>query len=471
MSEGPAVVADWLARAEESPDDIECWLTLGRLYHSLWDIRASRNAFLRALELDPMHTEARGVVLYFSHFEDEWPPAERHRMHCDWWRLHNAPVRTRFPNVPDPDRRLRVGYVANAFLRRPEALFLPPILECHNEAQFEVLCYTSTAGERLSRHTWRDVSELTAAGLAHLVEQDAIDILVDIIGPLDPRASEAFAGRAAPVQVSFPNYAGSTGLSTMDYRITDAVADPEGLSGHLYTEKLCRLPVLLPFAPPEHHPPVQAPPFERNGFVTFGSFNNPIKLTPELLAFWAGILAAAPTARLVIHHALGGLFEFRAGVVNRDLEARLRAPFLEAGIAPDRLAFVGGLSHWDHLDFHNEIDVMLDPFPCNGFTTTVESMWMGVPVIAWNGDSYVSRISAAFLRPCGLGDFVCADLAAYRDLAIRLAGDPGPLVALRSELRDWVRGSALMDRFGYTRGLEQAYREFWRTWCRQSPQT
>ena len=281
-------------------------------------------------------------------------------------------------NDPSPERRLRIGYVSGDFREHSVAFFFEPILANHNHGQFEVFCYynndhADAVTQRLKSGAdhWRPVQALSDEAMADLVREDAIDILVDLSGHSDKNRLPVFGRKPAPVQVTYLGYPTTTGLSAMDYRLTDAKVDPEGNGDRWYSERLVRLPgTMWCYRPQEGLPSVTPPPCLSNGHVTFGSLNHYAKLSPQAIALWARLLKLLPEARLVFT-------TIPRGTKNESLRERL----VDAGVAGDRLELHDRLPRKEFNDLISRIDIALDPFPYGGTTTTCDLLWMGVPVM------------------------------------------------------------------------------------------
>jgi protein O-GlcNAc transferase len=424
------------------------------------DLRSAQAELEAVLRLEPKHAIAASLRLTISFYDESITAGDRLAKHREWGAQFRPRSSGSFPPF-DSAGPIRVGYVSRTVLQPPRSSFLLPILESHDPAQVTSFCYSSTAGETHGAGVFRDVSALEAAGITELVRKDHIQVLVNLDGHFDAVTMPVFALRAAPVQISFPNYPGSTGLAAVDYRITDGVADPPGETEHLYSERLHRLPCFLPFAPPKNSPHPEDPPFARHGFTTFGVFGNPIKIGSQCLTAWANILNQAPTARLVFHHPfLSGMGPKGRNCIDSGIRERLQGPLHAAGISPERIAFIGGLAPWDHLDFHNEVDVVLDTLPYSGHTTTVEALWMGVPTLTVKGESFAGRMSTALLTHVGLEQFIASDWRDLTQTAIRLGHHP-EVMAVRGEvLRRCLDQSPILNVHEYVCSLEAAYRQF-----------
>jgi predicted O-linked N-acetylglucosamine transferase (SPINDLY family) len=365
----------------------------------------------------------------------------------------------RHPLRPAAGRRLRIGYVSADFCEHPVVSFLEPILAAHDRHRFEIFCYADVqrpdvTTRRLQGYAdqWRSLVGLSDPQAAERIRQDDIDILVDLAGHTGGNRLRAFARKPAPIQVSYLGYLGTTGLTAMDYYITDAHADPPGLSEAYYEEQIIRLPECGFCYAPGPAPVVNVePPATQCGRVTFGCLNNPAKVSDEVLALWSRVLAAVPGSRLLI----------RAGA-GRSTEERARDLLANHGIAPERLDFAGRTAtRFAYLELYHAVDIALDPFPYNGVTTTCDALWMGVPVISLGGSTSVSRQGVRFLRSVGLDGLLPKTPDDYVRIAAELAGDQARLADLRAGLRERMSCSPLMDADRLTRDLEAAYAGIW----------
>jgi len=365
----------------------------------------------------------------------------------------------------DPARRLRIGYVSPDFRRHSVAYFFEALLAEHDPDAVEAVCYAHVPApdpmtERLKglAHEWHDIATLDDPALAEKIRGERIDILVDLAGHTAKNRLPVFVHKPAPIQVTYLGYPNTSGLARIDYRLTDAVADPPGDGDDLYAERLVRLDrCFLAYRPPPAAPAVSGLPSERIGRITFGSFNNNTKITPELIAVWSRILRELPTSRLLLK---SGPF------ADRETRQRYLDLFAAEGIEPKRIRAFGYLPEVsDHLNFYANIDLALDTFPYNGTTTTCEALWMGVPVLTLAGPVHASRVGASLLTAVGIEDLIARDTDAYVGKAIGLASDPARLADLRSRLRPAMATSPLTDGAGLARAIENAYRRMWRKWC------
>lgn len=383
--------------------------------------------------------------------------ARRHRaLFADWGK--DARSRESFGADPNPDRPVRIGLVSgDLHHQHPVNIFMQPLLARWDHAGLPLTIYntgfTVDDQTRLARSrvgTWHDV---TTAQLATAVAADRIDILVDLAGHTGGGTMRAFARRMAPVQASFLGYPGSTGVPNIDWLIGDPVVTPPG-ADHLCSERVMPLPnTVFCFAPEVDYPLPDFEAFARGRPLTFGSFNNIPKLTPRTIRLWANVLKAVPDARLLLRAP-----SFKdAGAV-----ARFSRLFGEQGIPAERLTFRGPVGLDVMMQAHCEVDIALDPFPYCGGTTTLQALWMGVPVLTMQGGQFVSRMGASFMTAAGLPDWIAEDDAAYVAQAAALAQDRLALLDLKRGLRARLLARPGWDADRYAADFGVALRKMWR---------
>jgi predicted O-linked N-acetylglucosamine transferase (SPINDLY family) len=302
---------------------------------------------------------------------------------------------------------------------------------------------------------WRETGAVSDGRLAEMVREDRIDILVDLAGHIGGNRLLVFARKPAPIQVTYIGYQNTTGMTAMDYRLTDERADPPGVTDEFYTERLVRLPnSFFCYKPSEEAPPVTPLPARASGQITFGYFNNFTKVTPHVMEAWFEILKRVPDSQLLVLAPGGGF-----------VERRLRELARESDIDPQRITLCDRQPCSGYMRLIQRADVALDPFPFNGHTTTCDSIWMGVPVVMLEGNTYASRFGGSVLANVGLEGLIARSVDEYVNVAVKLAGDVDRLARLREELRARMASSPLLDFAGFARHVEVAYRQMWRTWC------
>jgi protein O-GlcNAc transferase len=427
-------------------------------------------AYRRAVELDPNDAFGHSNLLYALNFQPACDPAALFAEHRAWAQRHAerlTVVAAPHENQRVPERRLRVGYVSAHFREHAVSFFSEPMIAAHDHGQFEVFCYADvhradavTQRFQTAADQWRDITDLSDQQAAELIRKDQIDILVDLAGHIGNNRLLTFARKPAPVQVTYLGYQNTTGMSAMDYRLTDEHADPPGLTEAYYTERLVRLPrSFFCFLPPQPSPEVNDLPALANGHMTFASLNHIHKLTHEAFETWARILLAVPQSRLLVLAYSPGQFE-------RNVRDRMS----RAGVDPGRVEVANKRPRYEYLQLHGQIDIALDAFPFNGHTTVCDALWMGVPSIMLEGSSYASRFGGSTLLNLGLKDLIAHRPEQYVEIAVALAGDLPRLSALRRGLRARMQDSPLVDAIGFTRNLESAYRRMWNEWCQATPE-
>ncbi|MCC6608238.1 MAG: glycosyltransferase [Burkholderiales bacterium] len=433
---------------------------LGRLDEALAALR-------RAHALDPGNERIEANLLFLLRVHPAVEEAECFRAHRAWAARHDQPS-ARLPPVvgrcTQPERRLRLAYVSGDLRAHAVAAFLEPLFERRDRSAFELFCYRTlnkqdaeTERFRALADHWHDVFDLSDEAFANLVRGHEIDILVDLAGITRGHRASALALKPAPVQIGYLGYLGSTGMPAMDYRITDALADPPGHSERFHTERLLRLPrAQWAFAP---HPEMPEPSLESGvAGIAFGSFHRLAKLHAAQLALWAELLEQVPGSRLEV-----------VDVPGDEVRERVLAPFRERGIAPERVGTHGRLERDRYWELMRRTDIALDAYPYNGGASTCEALWMGVPVVTRVGRHGFSRSGASILGVLGLEDLVASSDADYLEIAAALAADSPRRAALCATLRDRMRASPLLDVRGLARELEQAYRQAWREYCASHP--
>jgi len=447
------------------PGSAKAHNNLANCYHQLGRIEEAVFHFRETYRLAPDFPEALASVIACLNYDPECTPERSLAEHRDWAgrvAARHYPVHARHANERDPERRLRIGYVSPDFRRHPVSAIFAPILAAHDPGEVEVTCYYNHASEdamtlrikSLARQ-WRAIAAMNDAALCEQIRADRIDILVDLAGHTGFSRLLAFACKPAPVQASWLGYFNTTGLATMDYFLSDPWSSPPGQE-RFFVERLLRLPhTRFCYEPPGYMPGVCPLPSASAGHITFGSLNNLAKLNDQVLALWSQLLQAVPDSRLLVQ---------TAALDDDANRQRLRERWARLGIAPERLDLRGFTPMERVPAAYAGIDIALDPFPFCGGVTSLEALWLGVPVITLAGPSLASRQSASMLANLGLPELIAADARQYLAIARELALSPQRLAALRAGLRPRFAASPLMDYAGFARSLEAAYRRMWRDW-------
>jgi predicted O-linked N-acetylglucosamine transferase (SPINDLY family) len=421
----PGESATYCRRALElKPDCAEAHNNLGMALKAQGRLDEALSCFRRALELKPDYAEAHSNQLLALQYCAGVNPGELAEAHAAYDRQHAVPLRAatrQSGTVQHRPGRPRLGFVSPDLGRHPVGYFLVHVLENLRRQQYETVCYSDrmikddmTRRFQAASILWRDVNWMTDKWLTEQIRADRIDILFDLAGHTGRNRLLVFARRPAPVQITWIGYEGTTGLSTMDCLLADRHMVPEGSEGW-YREKVLRMPDgYLCYDPPDIAPPVGPLPALQNGYATFASFNNPAKITPDVVAVWARVLRRVPTAQLLLKYY---------GLDQNGAKQRYLELFSAQGIEPHRLEFLPASLLAEYLATYQKIDLVLDAFPFSGSTTTCEALWMGVPVITCPGETFASRHSLSHLSNVGLTETIARDLEDYVEVAVSLARD------------------------------------------------
>jgi predicted O-linked N-acetylglucosamine transferase (SPINDLY family) len=451
----------------------EAYNNLGTALSEMGRLDEAVDAHRKAIALKPDHADAHCNLLFCLHYIPGLTVEEIFAEHRRWNEQHAAPVAGEIrphSNVPDPDRRIRVGFISGSFRRHPVGYMITAALEARDAATWELTIYSGTRRPddlteriRAAGDVWRDIRGMTDDAVTRLIRDDRIDILVDLSGHSDGNRLLVVARKPAPVQVKWVGGQFNTsGLDAIDYFLSDTVETPPGAE-KWYTEEVVRLPDgYVCYAPPEYAPEVGPLPALRNGHVTFGCFNKLSKVNDGVIALWSRLLHRLPGSRLVLKtRSLG----------DAEVRRRYHALFEGRGIERARVDLLPASPHAELMAKYNEIDIALDPFPYSGGLTTCEALWMGVPVVALAGETFAGRHAASHLHNAGLSDWVVEGPEDYVTVAERWSHDLAALTELRAGLRERVAKSPLCDGPRFARNLEAGFRAMWRRWCEESAAT
>jgi predicted O-linked N-acetylglucosamine transferase (SPINDLY family) len=449
---------------EADPDNAELLANLARILIGAGNSEEGINLFRKAVEIEPANAAMHSNFLFNLHFLPNLDPQMLFTEHKRWARIH-APVslaKASHSNDPNPDRRLRIGYISPDFCSHPVAYFFEPLLDGHDPEAFEVFGYGNVrmpgaVTERLKQKFdhYRNIRSLDDKTVIDMIQRDKIDILVELAGHTTDNSLLVMAHKPAPIQVTYLGSPDTTGIEAIDYRFTDTLANPLE-SEKFNTEELVFLrDGFLCYKPSESAPPVTTLPASRNDFITFGSFNSPGEIHPQIIKLWARILRANRDSHI--------LLKFGVSTDSR-MNRHYFSQFKRWGISSSRVSICGWKSMDEHLGLYGQVDIALDTFPCNGFTTTCEALWMGVPVISQAGQCHASRIGLSILNTVGLDFLAAFTPEEYVAKAIALAANLQALAQLRSSLRPLMKDSPLCDAKRFTRKVEAAYRKMWHRW-------
>lgn len=456
------------------PEERTAHANLGALWREQGRFEKAADCYRRILALAPGDLAARSDLLFLHNYLDAElaPGALAQAREFGAWAARSAQPYTAWSGRPQAERCLRVGLVSGDLREHPVGYFTQTVLAAlarQAPGRVELYVYApADAADPLARgvqaacRQWSAISALDDEAAARRIHQDGIDLLIDLSGHTAHNRLPLFAWKAAPVQLSWLGYCASTGLAEMDYILTDPWIAPPGAEAE-FIEPLWRLPEsFLCFTPPALDIAVGPLPALSQGHITFGCFNNLSKVGDEVLILWARLLQAMPGSRLFLKAP-----QLDSPVARQSITDRLA----HAGVAADRLRLAGASPRADYLAAYNEVDIALDPFPYPGGTTSIEGLWMGVPLLSMTGQQALARQGESILRNAGLPDWIAADADDYLARAVRHAADLPALAALRQRLRGQLLASPLGDAPRFAAHLEQALREMWRRWCARQAQS
>jgi protein O-GlcNAc transferase len=449
-----------IRRLDPAVPDLD--LLLGDQYCALGRIDEGVARFDAVLRAQPDNVMIQSSRLFVLNYAECLTPQQLADEHRRWGQAHEArlaPVRW-VHRRPAGHRRLRIAYVSPDLRDHAVAFFLAPLLRAHDRERFDICCFhTVTRSEdpvsarlRQLAGEWTHLPDATEADVAAAIHAAGIDIAVDLAGHSSSSRLVAFARKPAPIQAAWLGYLNTTGLASVDYRITDGYLDPPGMTEALHTETLWRLPNQACFDPGPDTPEVGPLPAASGAPFTFGAVNQWSKVTDAMKGTWARILQRVPDSRLVL---------VARGARNPRLAALIRGQFVAHGARPEQLELLDAQPNRAFLELFHRIDVALDTFPYGGGTTTLHSLWMGVPVVTLAGRTPMSRNAIGPLTELGLADLIASTPEGYVDIAAGLAAQTGRLRALRAELRPRLQNSPMMDAGRFARSLEHAYLSMW----------
>ncbi len=452
-----------------APDYTDAHCNLGLANMFLARHKEALASFKTACRLDPLHREANGNIIFVmtSMFDISTQEIFQHAT-AFGNRLHaalNSATEHRQPVDRNPDRRLKVGFLSRDFQHHPVGYLLRDVIGAIDPDDFELFAYVPGEDLQSSLQThfkdvfdrWVRLGDMDESSIARRIAEDGVDILIDLAGHTRGNKIGVFACKPAPVQVTWLGFAATTGIPGMDYILGDKITLPDN-HGDAFTETPWRMPeTSFCYAPPEEDCDISPPPYLRNGYITFGSVNNFVKLGDEVVELWSRLLRELPDSRLILKNPTA-----RRDFGFSDLT---KARFFRHGIAPERISIEVRSSRRELWGRYGEFDVGLDPFPSPGGATTMDALWMGVPVLRLRGDRFSSRVGDSILTAIGHQDLIAEDEDDFIAKATSFANHPEQLLALRENLRKNLQESRICDPKGFASDLSATLRDMWRKHC------
>ena len=456
---------------EDNPADASLAMNLSSVLLKMLRIKDGLNYYKRAADLNPTSHANVSSRLFHLNYSDAITREEMFKAHKSWnamTREKLGPPKTDFDNDRNPERRLRIGFISADFMYHPVSYFFISAFRALLK-DFDIYLYSNLAlqaEDDISRQYqreasgFRNVHDLSPEAVQKQAIDDRIDVMIDLSGHTTGNMLTPLAMRLAPVQVEWLGYPNTTGLDTMDYRISDEVTEPSGDADRFSTEKILRLPGGFHlYKPPYAIPPENPLPALSTHIITFGSFNNMKKVSVSAVELWCGLMRAVPNSRIALK--------------DRNLESpstmsRIKTLFAAHGVDPRRITTKGMIkNNFEHMNAYSQVDIALDSFPYNGTTTTCEALIMGCPVVTLQGDSHVARVSSSLLTHVGHPEWIARSPGEFVRIAASLAADTAALSRIRAGLRKEVNASPLCDAERMRRELGGAIRSAWRNWCGQ----
>jgi protein O-GlcNAc transferase len=454
-----------LALKPYQPDTLS---NLGLAYADQGRLDEAIVAFRQALALNPSLPDLHSILIFNLYYASNTKPRSIADEECRWNDLHAAPLAKFIEphlNSRIPDRRLKIGYVSPDFRDHAVGRNILPLFQHHDHTHFEITSYSNTPRPdsftqqfQQKSDRWRNIAGQSDEQVANQIREDQIDILIDLALHTSSNRLLVFARKPAPVQVTFAGYPASTGLTTIDYRLSDPYLDPAGDNDSLYAEKTIRLPHSFWCYDPldTRDTPTNPLPAKQNGYLTFGCLNKLNKINDPVLNLWARVLDQVKNSRLLLLAPPGS---HRQRILDR---------LAQFDIAPTRIDFAPLQPRSEYLRLYHRVDLGLDTFPYNGHTTSLDSLWMGVPVVTLIGRTPVSRAGFSQLSNLSLTDLAAETPDEFVQIAANLANDLPRLSQLRQTLRHRMKQSPLMDARSFARDIESALRQMWQSYCSTS---
>jgi len=451
------------------PDYAEAHNNLGNAYKEQAKLDEALTNYHKALAIKPDYAEAHSNLIFCMANSPDYGPEEILKEARLWNKTHAqplAPETVRYANIPDPERRLKIGYFSADLRSHPVGFFMESVFQHHDKNGFVIHVYSTTrkaddVTDRIRKNVdvWHDATALIPKALAEAIKEESIDILIELSGHAAGNRLLTLARRPAPVQILGVGHFCTSGLDCVDGLLSDRFETPEGTDKY-FSEPLIRLPDgNICYRPPDYATDVGPSPCLKNGYITFGCFNNLSKISEPTIALWAKILKQVPESRLLMK---------AIALTSERARTRLISLFTDHGVAEDRLLLEPGLPHPAFMAEYGRVDIGLDPFPYSGGLTTIEALWMGVPVITLSGKTFAARHSTSHLNNSGLEELICETPGAYVNKVMEISADYEALNALRLSIRPKIAASPILDGARYTRNLEGTFRQLWCKWCDKS---
>lgn len=447
------------------PNNVSALLNIGNAIFDSGEVGEAIKYYKKAAEMLPENPDILANLIMAMHYDEVASRDEifaLSKKYAEKFTPNNL-IRTNHQNSKNLNRKLRIGYVSSDFKAHPVGFYTEGVFINHDKTKFEIYCYANqNYKDRITQNISSGADKYTSikdwpdAKVIEEIEKDKIDILVDLSGYSSGNRLGVFAKKPAPIQMSWIGYFDTAGMEAIDYIIADKFLIPEGDEKY-YVEKPLRLPgSYVAMLRPEAKIAVTELPARKNGYITFGSFNNSRKLNKNLIKIWAEILEKVPNSKLYLKSK---------ALIDQKVQEKFVKLFTDKNITKERILFSGHTVLEDMFSEYNKVDIALDSFPFNGNTTTSHALWMGVPVVTLSGSNYVSKMSESILNAINLPELITKTKDEYISKAVNLAGNIEELEKIRAGLRKKFENSNLSDCKKFTGQLEELFERAWKMWC------
>ena len=449
------------------PDSVDVYYNFATLLLDYGDLDQALAAYKKTLSINENHIEVHSNLIFALHYHPDFDSETILRECVSWAKKFEYPLLCKNPTLTydkSPNKKLKIGFVSPDLRDHPVGRFLLPLFLHHDNQKYDIFCYsnkntTDPVALKLQNNAyrWQNIEQLTDQDAADLIRGDQIDILVDLSLHTAYNRLPLFAHKPAPVQITWLGYPGTTGMSSIDYRITDRYLDPEE-NNQFYSEKSIYITNYWCYTPPkfDEQLDINELPAFKSGLVTFGCLNNSRKISKATIQCWIRLLKEIANSQLLVYINEG------------DHRDNFISEFTSNGINASRIQIIGKQSYQRYFEEYQKIDIALDPFPWAGGTTTCDALWMGVPTITLRGKTAVGRGGASILSNVGLFDFIANSQDEYINIAKKLCSDLDTLASIRSGLREKMQKSPLMDAKQFAKEMERVFRQAWISYCSQS---
>jgi len=445
---------------------------LSQAYRLVGRMPDAVNHLKKVIDLEPDSAVAQSNLLLYLNYCSDISSEELFAYHQQWGSAFPVKPKNQlfFSNIPDPNRPIRLAYISPDFRGHSVGYFIEPALIHYDVKHFEIYCYGHVPSPDRTTQTIQNhvnqfyyIHQMDDIHLANQIRKDGIDILIDLAGHTAHSRLRVMTYQPAPIQVTYLGYPTTSGLKHVDYRLTDAVIDPEDTSESCYTEKLVFIdPYFFCLSSLGNTVSISDTPALHNNVLCFGAFHNTSKVSDTTIKLWSNVLANIPRSKILLQ---------AAAYDDPDIVRYFQSCFEKYGIKRHRIQCVGTLPFKQYLKLHHQIDIMLDTQPWTGHTTSCHALWMGIPILTLAGKRHASRIGQRLLHAINLQDWIAENTQEFVKKAVLFSQDYHALNTLRKNMRSRINTSDISNRKQFVDSLEKVLRQLWVTWCTKGHRT